>query len=108
MRVISGAGEFSVPPADDWVEHLRVPDLSCGTYSLAAGSVDEQSPHTEDEIYVCTRGEATLWTPAASAAVGPGTVLFVPAGEEHRFIEIVEDLALIVIFGPAYDSRKTN
>jgi mannose-6-phosphate isomerase-like protein (cupin superfamily) len=108
MRVISGAGEFSVAPADDWVEHLRVPDISCGTYSLAAGSTDEQSPHAEDEIYICTRGQATLWTPAATAAVGPGTVLFVPAGEEHRFTDITADLALIVVFGPAYGSRQAE
>jgi quercetin dioxygenase-like cupin family protein len=108
MRVISGAGEFSASPADDWVEHLSVPDLSCGTYSLAAGSADEQSPHAEDEIYVCTRGQATLWTPAATAAVGPGTVLFVPAGEAHRCIDITEDLALIVVFGPAYGSRQAG
>jgi mannose-6-phosphate isomerase-like protein (cupin superfamily) len=106
MRIVSGAGDFSASPADDWVEHLRVADLSCGTYSLAAGSTDQQSPHTEDEIYICMRGQATLWTPAAAAAVGPGTVLFVPAGEEHRFIDIVADLALIVIFGPAYGSRQ--
>jgi hypothetical protein len=32
--------------------------------------------------------------------------LFVPAGEEHRFTDIAEDLSLIVVFGPAEDSRK--
>jgi mannose-6-phosphate isomerase-like protein (cupin superfamily) len=29
-------------------------------------------------------------------------VIFVPAGEEHRFTDITEDLALLVVFGPAY------
>jgi hypothetical protein len=33
------------------------------------------------------------------------TVLFVPAGEAHRFHDITEDLTLLVIFGPAYGSR---
>jgi hypothetical protein len=33
-------------------------------------------------------------------------VIFVPAGEEHRFDEVTEDLALLVVFGPAYGSRQ--
>jgi hypothetical protein len=32
-------------------------------------------------------------------------VIFVPAGEEHRFVDVVEDLALLVVFGPAYGTR---
>jgi len=31
--------------------------------------------------------------------------IFVPAGEEHRFDEVTEDLTLLVVFGPAYGSR---
>jgi hypothetical protein len=34
-----------------YLEFLRVPDLSMGLYVLPAGSVDPQSPHTEDEAY---------------------------------------------------------
>jgi len=33
-------------------------------------------------------------------------VIFVPAGEEHRFIDVAEDLALLVVFGPAYGTRS--
>ena len=29
-------------------------------------------------------------------------MIFVPAGEEHRFIDVTEDLVLLVVFGPAY------
>ena len=29
-------------------------------------------------------------------------MIFVPAGEEHRFTDVTEDLALLVVFGPAY------
>jgi|SRR5687768_6353207 len=108
MRIIEGAGAWT-PPADaaanDWVEHLTVPDLSVGTYCIPAGGVDDQSPHTEDEIYVVTAGRAKIVTPDGTASVGPGAVIFVPAGEEHRFVEVTEDLALLVVFGPAYGSR---
>ena len=108
MRIIEGAGAWRPPvgAANDWVEHLSVPDLSVGTYCIPAGGLDDQGPHTEDEIYVVTAGRATIVTPAASAAVGPGSVIFVPAGEEHRFAEVTEDLALLVVFGPAYGSRS--
>jgi mannose-6-phosphate isomerase-like protein (cupin superfamily) len=108
MQIIKGAGLWRPPVAapNDWVEHLKVADLSVGTYCIPAGGLDDQSPHTEDEIYVVTAGRATIVTPAASAGVGPGSVIFVPAGEEHRFIEVTEDLTLLVVFGPAYGSRS--
>ena len=106
MEILTGAGSYAATTSDHWVEHLTVPDLSCGTYSLPAGGSDPQSPHTEDEIYVVTRGRATLWTPSATAPLGPGDVAFVPAGEEHRFVDIVEDFAVVVVFGPAEGSRS--
>ncbi len=104
MRIIEGAGAWT--PSGDWVEQLRVPDLSVGTYCIPAGGVDHQSPHTEDEIYVVTAGRARLVTPGATAEVRTGAVIFVPAGEEHRFTDVTEDLALLVVFGPAYGSRS--
>jgi mannose-6-phosphate isomerase-like protein (cupin superfamily) len=109
MQIIEGAGRWVAPAeaaGSDWVEHLRVPDLSVGTYCLPAGGVDGQSPHTEDEIYVVTAGRARVVTPDGEAEVAPGAVIFVPAGEQHRFVDITEDLALLVIFGPAYESRR--
>lgn len=108
MKVIEGAGEWTSPPSgeNDWVEHLRVPDLSVGTYCIPVGGRDDQSPHTEDEIYVVRQGRATIVTPSGSAGVSPGSVVFVPAGEEHRFVDVTEDLALLVVFGPAYASRS--
>jgi mannose-6-phosphate isomerase-like protein (cupin superfamily) len=107
VRVIAGAGAFT-PPGDagvHWVEQLRVPDLSVGTYSIPAGGVDGQTPHTEDEIYVVTAGRATIESGGERAAVGPGSVIFVPALEVHRFTDITEDLALVVVFAPAEETR---
>lgn len=105
MKILSGAGKYAATTSSHWEEHLEVPDLSCGTYSLPAGGSDPQSPHTEDELYLVTRGAATLWTPSGTAPMRTGDVAFVPAGEEHRFIEIAEDFAALVVFGPAENSR---
>jgi mannose-6-phosphate isomerase-like protein (cupin superfamily) len=108
MRIIEGAGDFTSPGAEPnhWVERFRVPDLSVGTYSIPAGGVDDQTPHAEDEIYVVVRGRAVLVAGGAAAEVRTGSVIYVPAGEAHRFTEIAEDLTLLVIFAPAYESRQ--
>ena len=37
--------------------------------------------------------------------VGPGRTLFVPAGEDHRFHDVTEDLTVLVFFAPAYTGR---
>jgi mannose-6-phosphate isomerase-like protein (cupin superfamily) len=109
MQIIDGAGVYTAASGEPvhWAEHLRVPDLSVGTYSIPAGGTDTQTPHTEDEIYVVTSGRAVIETPGGAAPVTPGSVIFVPAREEHRFTNVTEDLALLVIFAPAEESRAT-
>ena len=108
MELLDSAGRFSAPAAGQrrhWVEHLRTDDLSVGTYSVPLEGADDQSPHTEDEIYVVVSGRARLQNPETSIAVGPGSVIFVPAGEDHRFVELTEPLTVLVVFAPAEGSR---
>lgn len=108
MRLIGGAGVYQTPPQDEanvYVTHMATPDMSVGTYSIRAGGVDDQTPHTEDEIYVVTAGRARVVTDDGEADVKAGDVIFVPAREGHRFIDVTEDLSLLVIFAPAYKSR---
>ena len=102
MHLLQDAGRAGETP---YTEHLRVPALSVGTYVLRAGEPDGQQPHTEDEIYVVLRGRARLWTPDLTVEVSPGSVAFVPAHEPHRFVDIGEDLHVLVVFGPAEHSN---
>ena len=109
MEIFAEAGAYRPPSGDepnDWIVHLTTSDLSLGTYSIPAGGTDDQSPHTEDEIYVVKTGRATLVTDSGTAPVAPGSVIYVPAGETHRFTDVTEDLALIVVFAPPYGSRS--
>jgi len=109
MHVLTGAGIFRAAPEPDYVEQLRAEGLSAGTYSLAAGATDTQEPHTEDEVYVVLRGVGQLWSAAETVPVTAGTVAFVPAGEQHRFVDITEDLVVLVIFGPPeYSNGQEN
>ena len=109
MQLIDGAGRFTKPvgPFDThWVEQFRVPDLSVGTYSIPVGGTDDQEPHTEDEVYVVTAGRAMFESGGRRVPVAPGSVIFVAAGEAHRFADVTEDLATLVLFAPAEGSRS--
>jgi mannose-6-phosphate isomerase-like protein (cupin superfamily) len=109
MQIIERAGRYTPAPGGEpnhWAEHMASTDLSVGTYSVPAGGLDDQDPHTEDEIYVVQTGTATLVTDSGTAEVGPGSVIFVPAHERHQFTNVGGDLAVLVIFAPPYNSRK--
>ena len=82
-------------------EFLRIPNISMGVYFLPAEAKDPQKPHTEDEVYYVLSGKGEFWCEGESQSVQIGTVLFVPAKAEHRFLNIAEDLTLLVFFTPA-------
>jgi mannose-6-phosphate isomerase-like protein (cupin superfamily) len=87
-----------------YLEFLRVPTLSSGLYVLPAGDVDPQQPHKEDEVYYVVRGRGSFRAGAEDRPVQAGAILFVPAGVEHRFHSITEELTLLVFFAPAESS----
>lgn len=108
MQFIGLAGTYTPPEGGEsnhWIVHMNSDALSLGTYSIPAGGTDDQEPHTEDEVYVVQAGRATLVTASGTVPVEPGSVVFVPAGETHKFTDITENLALVVIFAPRYGSR---
>lgn len=62
---------------------------------------DPQQPHARDEVYVVIAGSGEFVCGAARTAFGPGDLLFVPAGEVHRFERFSDDFATWVLFyGP--------
>ena len=88
-----------------YFEFLRVPALSCGIYTLPAGSRDLQSPHDEDEVYYVLSGRGRARVGEAVEEVGPGTLLYIEATSEHSFFEIDEDIMLLVFFASGGPSR---
>lgn len=62
---------------------------------------DPQKPHEQDEIYVVIRGEGTFMRNEERMPFAPGDVLFVGAGETHRFEDFSDDFETWVVFyGP--------
>lgn len=67
----------------------------------APDGVDEQEPHTRDEVYVIVSGTGWFVHNGDRRPFEPGEVLFVPAGDPHRFEDFTEDFATWVLFyGP--------
>jgi quercetin dioxygenase-like cupin family protein len=84
-----------------YLEFLRHPSLSAGLYVLSAGAIDQQQPHTEDEVYYILKGKGSILVEGESRPVTAGSVVFVKANAEHRFHTITEDLEILVFFAPA-------
>ena len=89
-------------------EVLRSDLLSVGLYLLPAGGTDDQTPHTEDEVYYAVRGQATLRVGAVDHPIRPGTLLFVPAMAVHFFHDISEELILVVFWAPPEGSVQAD
>lgn len=70
---------------------------------------DLQQPHKQDELYVVISGTGIFRREEQLTPFGPGDVLFVPAGEIHRFESFTEDFQTWVIFyGPEGGEKFSN
>jgi len=85
----------------EYLEFLRVPAMSAGVYVLAAGSIDRQTPHKQDELYYVVQGKARMRAGDQDQSVTRGSLIFVPAHIEHRFYDIEQDITVLVFFAPA-------
>ena len=62
---------------------------------------DLQTAHARDEVYVVIAGHGTFACNGERTTFGPGALLFVPAGVEHRFEHFTDDFSTWVLFyGP--------
>lgn len=78
--------------------------LHRGTLDVALSipaSPIQQTPHTQDEVYVIVRGRGVLFHDGKRDRFEPGDLLFVAAGTEHQFEGCTNDLAVWRLFyGP--------
>ena len=85
-----------------YLQFMNEGTMSLGLYVLAAGSVDTQSPHEEDEIYYVVSGRGAIEVAGERRPVQPGSIVFVAKEVEHRFVDVEEDLSLLVFFAPEH------
>ena len=87
---------------DTYVQFINRGSMSLGLYVLPAGSEDTQTPHLEDEIYYVVSGRGMIVVDGERRPVQPGSIVFVAKLVDHRFIDIVEDLSILVFFAPQH------
>jgi quercetin dioxygenase-like cupin family protein len=83
-----------------YLEFVRTASLSAGLYVLAAGAIDRQQPHSEDELYYVASGSGRITVGDETRPVSAGSTIFVAAGVPHRFHDIADELRIIVFFAP--------
>ena len=87
-----------------WRNELGFPSVPVLTHGsllvkvYAPRGSDPQQPHTRDEIYVVARGHGEFVCAEQRRTFRETDLLFVPAGQAHRFEHFSDDLALWVIF----------
>ena len=90
------------PPNPLWPDGARsVSALRHGSMELkfyAPRGSDPQQPHTQDELYIVQRGLGRFACDGVEVDCAPGDVLFVRAGQAHRFIRFSDDFATWVVF----------
>ena len=87
-----------------YLQFINEGTLSLGLYVLPAGSIDTQSPHSEDEIYYVVAGRGAIDVAGERRPVQPGSIVFVAKAVDHRFVDIEEDLSILVFFAPEHRS----
>jgi len=87
------------PQGERFVQALAHGSMSVELY--APTGTDPQTPHAQDELYFVVSGTGDFVQGGERVRFAPGTVLFVPAGQEHRFENFSADFATWVVFwGP--------
>jgi len=93
------------PSSEKW------PDGEPSTVALGHGTMsvevfaprgqDQQTPHSQDELYFIMSGSADFIREGRRSQVALGDALFVPANERHHFENISNDfLSWVVFWGP--------
>jgi mannose-6-phosphate isomerase-like protein (cupin superfamily) len=89
--------------------NLAVPIFSHGSLVVelyAPVGHDPQKPHTRDEIYFVTLGRGLFFDGERHHSVEPGSFIFVPAGQVHRFEDFSSDfVAWVAFYGPEGGER---
>jgi len=97
--LLEALGRGLPPPGN-----LAVPIFSHGSIVVELYSptgTDRQQPHSRDELYFVARGTGTFFDGQQRRVVQPGSFLFVPAGQAHRFEDFTEEFVVWVVFyGP--------
>lgn len=106
-RLLSAIDELPGQQKDRWIEVFRHGTLAVKLY--APRGTDPQTPHDQDEIYVIVAGTGRFLHGENETTFAPGDMLFVAAGDEHRFTKFSDDFATwVFLYGPKGGEPKAG
>jgi mannose-6-phosphate isomerase-like protein (cupin superfamily) len=107
LRVSDSLGYLPGPNGERFVELLKHGTLTVELY--APHRTDPQHPHTRDEVYVVVSGTGRFLRGDEQVVFERGDVLFVAAGEVHRFVDFSQDfVAWVFFYGPEGGETETQ
>lgn len=86
----------ALAPGQTYAKLIAHGRYDVGVYKPAGE--DRQTPHARDEVYIVIAGTGTFECGGATQRFGPGDLLFVAAGVDHRFSEFSADFSTWVVF----------
>ena len=99
LRVNEALPRLPGPKGERFVELFGHGSLSVELY--APHRTDPQKPHPRDEVYVIASGTGRFLRGDEEVVFEHGDVLFVAAGEVHRFVGFSRDfVAWVFFYGP--------
>lgn len=106
MRISLQDAVTRVPQPDGkrWAPLFQHGTLEVEIY--APRGTDPQNPHKKDEVYVVAQGSGEFLCGQERVKFVAGDLLFVPAGETHRFESFTDDFyAWVIFYGPEGGER---
>jgi mannose-6-phosphate isomerase-like protein (cupin superfamily) len=106
MRIRFAQAAQTVPTSDGkrWAALFQHGTLEVEIY--APRGTDPQNAHKKDEVYVVAHGSGEFLCGAERVKFVAGDLLFVPAGETHRFENFTDDFtAWVIFYGPEGGER---
>lgn len=94
--------QAQIASGERYLQFLNTGSMSLGLYALPAGGEDLQTPHLEDEIYYVVSGRGAIVVAGERRDVVPGSIVFVGRDVDHRFVDITENLDILVFFAPQH------
>lgn len=84
---------------DYFLSIFKSKGFDMGLLRLRKGEIDNQQPHSVDEVYFVIEGAGYIEIEDNTKQVSRGDFIFIPANVHHRFVVGNKDLIVLYLFG---------
>ena len=80
-----------------FLDFIDTSDLQAGILKVSTNIKDTQQPHPVDELYYVIKGSGYIQIGGNNNFIKEGSVIFVPANVEHKFLSSKELVVLYIL-----------